>query len=359
MKYILIFILNFIIIFQSYSDELMPLAAFKIDSLWYIIDHNGNTIMNPLKLNNVQSYSEGFYIVEMDIEGKKRLGFMTNEGQVAITEFDEVRPFKMGMAVVGRDRELAKDSVIRYFGYINNKGELKVKLKYLEAYDFSDSLAWVMNYDERGYIDHSGKIKIEYIQNGFGNNFFQGKASFSDSTGTFGFINKEGKLIFGMNWDDAGNFVEDRAKVNKLGMYGYIDTNGLLVIKHAYDFANDFANGYAFVGIPGESMYKPLWSIINKSGVRMFDFKYEDVRDFSEGIATVMLGKKWKYIDPQDNQIIKGEFDVAESFHNGLAYVYSEEWKINGFISPMGELIIPIPKEASEIIDLRINKKVK
>lgn len=359
MKHLIIILLLILSFIQLDASNKEPLASFKIDSLWYIIDHDGNTLMNPLNVHNVQSYSEGYYIVSMDYEGKPRYGFMTGDGQVAITEFDEVRPFKMGMAIVGRDREVAKDSVLRYYGYINNKGELVVKLKYLEAYDFSDSLAWVMNFEERGYIDHSGKLIIEYTHNGFGNNFMQGFASFSDSTGNFGFINKEGKIAFGLNWDDAGNFVENRAKVNKMGMYGFIDTAGKLIIKHAYDFANDFSNGYAFVGIPGESMYKPLWAIVNTSGTRMFDFKYEDIRDLSEGIASVREGKKWKYIDPQDNQIIKGEFDIAEPFRNGLAFVYSEEWKLNGFINPLGELMIPIPAEASEVIDLRFNKKVK
>lgn len=359
MKYFVISILILFSINKLYSNDNQPLAAFKIDSLWYVIDHSGTTIMNPLKVNNVQSYSEGFYIVSLDYEGQNRLGFMTSDGQVALTEFDELRPFKMGMAVVGKDRVVAKDSVLRYFGYINNKGEIIVKLKYLEAYEFSDSLAWVMNFDERGYIDHSGKIVLVFTQSGFGNSFMQGFASFSDTTGSFGYINKAGKLAFNLFWDDAGNFVENRAKVNKMGVYGFIDTSGALIIKHAYDFANDFSNGYAFVGIPGESMYKPLWALVNQSGTRMFDFKYEDIRDFSEGIASVKEGNKWKYIDPQDNQIIKGDFDVAESFRNGLAYVYSKEWKINGFINPLGELILPIPEEASEIIDLRFNKKVK
>ncbi len=358
MKFILFLVFNLIAIFPIFANQ-QPLAAFKIDSLWYIIDHDGTTIMNPLKFNSIQSYSEGFYIVSMDYEGRSKLGFMTNEGQVALTEFDEVRPFKMGRAVVGSDREVAKDSINRFFGYINDKGELIVKLKYLEAYEFSDSLAWVMNFEERGYIDHTGKLLIEYTQDGFGNNFRQGLASFSDSTGNFSFINKEGKIVFGFKWDDAGSFVEDRAKVNKMGMYGFIDTAGTLIIKHSYDFANDFSNGYAFVGIPGESMYKPLWALVNQSGTRMFDFKYEDVRDFSEGIACVMEGNKWKYIDPQDMQIIKGEFDNAESFRNGLAYVYNKEWKINGYINPLGELMVKIPDEATEIIDLRFNKKVK
>ncbi|HRP02842.1 MAG TPA: WG repeat-containing protein [Candidatus Kapabacteria bacterium] len=341
------------------SAEHKPLAAFKIDSLWYVIDEQGKTILDPVELKSIRAYTEGFYLVTLDYEGKEKFGFMTNTGQVAVMNFDEVRPFRMGMAVVGKDKEVAKDSIIRYFGYINNQGQMIVKPKYLEAFDFYDSLAWVMNFDERGYIDNNGNFVLMFQSHGFGNNFKQGFASFSDTSGRFGFINKQGKIAFNLQWDDAGDFVEGRAKVNKMGLYGFIDTAGHLIVKHSYDFANDFSGGYAFVGIPSESAYKSLWSLINTSGTRMFDFMYGEVRDFSEGIAAVMLNKKWKYIDPQNTQIIKGEYDIAESFHDGLAYVYSAENKINGFINPLGELILPIPDEASEIIDLRTNKKVK
>ncbi len=359
MRYILVLMAILIANNYLFSKDVQPLAAFKIDSLWYIIDYNGNTITNPLKLKEILAYSEGFYVVSMDYENKLKYGFMTNDGQVALTNFDEVRPFMMGMAVVGKDFEVSKDSTIRMYGYMNNKGQVLVQPKYLEAYNFCDSLAWVMNYHERGYIDMNGKFKLKLKTNDFGNNFMEGLASFSDTSGHFGFINEKGEIVFGLNWDDAGNFVEGRAKVNKMGMYGFIDTTGKLIIKHAYDFANDFSNGYAFVGIPGESMYKPQWSLINKSGARMFDFKYDDVRDFAEGLAAVKEGNKWKYIDPQDKQVIKTEYDEAEQFQNGLAYVYNSGLKISGFIDPLGELLISIPLEATEIIDLRLNKKVK
>ncbi len=91
----------------------------------------------------------------------------------------------------------------------------------------------------------------------------------------------------------------------------------------------------------------------------MFDFKYDDIRDFSEGLAAVKQGNKWKYIDPQDNQIIRNYYDVAESFINGLAFVIDKENEITGYINPLGEIVYKLPEKAEEIIDLRLNKKVK
>jgi hypothetical protein len=58
---ILLFIVFFAIALKHdvLSAE-QPLAAFRIDSLWYIIDEAGSPILNPLKIRQIHDYSEGF-----------------------------------------------------------------------------------------------------------------------------------------------------------------------------------------------------------------------------------------------------------------------------------------------------------
>ncbi len=337
-----------------------PLAAFKLDSLWYVIDDEGLTMLNPLTIKSISAYSEGYFLVKFDYKGQPKQGFMTMDGQVAMLDFDEVRPFKEGMAAVGKKIDITADSSLTYYGYINNKGEMPIKPIYLEAFDFSDSLAWVMNFEKRGYIDKNGLFNIEYVGNlGFGNSFSTGFAAFVNDSIRFGYIDKNGKVVIDFRFDEAGDFVEEMAKVNNLGFWGYIDKKGQLIVKHSYDFANNFSEGFAFVGIPDTNMASQKWSLIAKSGARMFDFKYNDIRNFSEGMACVALGRLWKFIDPQDNQLINELFYYADSFKNGLAFVIKLDQKSMGFINPLGEMMVEIPVDASEVIDLRWNRKVK
>lgn len=348
------------LVFQSYLFAKEPLAAFKLDSLWYVIDYDGNTLLGGLKIKSIDAYSEGYFLIRIDLDGRTQRGFMTKSGKLALVEYDELKPFKEGMAVIGKRTIISNDSSITYYGYINTKGEVIIKPQYLEAFDFSDSLAWVMNNERRGYINKKGNLVIEYKgTDGFGNNFSEGYASFVNDSAKFGYINKNGEIVIDFLFDEAGDFREGLARVNNLGFWGFINKQGKLVVKYSYDFASDFSGGFAFVGIPDSVSYKPVWSLISRTGARMFDFKYYDFRDFSEGLACVSDGVKWKYIDPQDNQIINEYYDIAEQFRDGLAFVRNNNKEITGYINPFGELVLKIPEQATEIIDLRLNKKVK
>lgn len=351
-----------LILFLFTLSELIakePLVAFKLDSLWYVVDEDGYTALGPLNVENIYAYSEDFYNVTVKMDTSVKFGIMTSNGQIAVTEFDEIRPFKQGLAIIGKNELYNNDTIIKKYGYINQKGQVVVKMNYLEALEFSEDLAWVMNFDERGYINKKGEFVIKKWNKGFGNNFSDGLAAFIGDSGRTCYIDKKGKMKLDFLYDEAYEFKEGLARVNNLSFFGFIDKSGKLIVKYSYDFCNDFSGGYAFVGIPDTGYTKVKWGLINKFGAMMFDFTYSAVNDFSEGIASVFDGHKWKYIDPQNIQIIDKKYDYAESFKNGLAFVYDRETNTQGYINPLGEMIIPLPKEAKEIIDLRFNKKMK
>jgi hypothetical protein len=358
----IIFFLNFKLAFSQKEDSIniMPLAAFRLDSVWYFIDSDGKQFLSPKKLKSVESYKEGFVHITFEYEGKNRNGLVTLDDKVAIPDFDEIKQFSEGMAVAINYIDV--ENQVYLFGFINSKGQIAVKPQYLEALDFSEGLAWVMNKEKRGFIDKKGNLVIDYKGNGFGNSFHQGLAGISkeDTSGIkYGFINKKGEVVIDFKYDDAGNFKENYCKVNLYGLFGFIDTTGKLKIKHAYDFANDFSESYAFVGIPDSANKFQLWGILDKNGNMSVDFKYIEVKDFSEGLATVKLNDKWLFIDPQGKKIIDKEFDYADSFKNSLAWISDKTANKYGFINPLGEMIYEIPEKADFVIDLRWNRKVK
>ncbi|MGP1434854.1 MAG: WG repeat-containing protein, partial [Catonella sp.] len=79
-------------------------------------------------------------------------------------------------------------------------------------------------------------------------------------------------------------------------------------------------------------------------GKVVVDFKYDEVRKFSEEMAAVKVSGKWGFINKSGKEVIKPEYDVAFDFENGFAGV-----KLNGrwgFINKKGKVVVPIKYNA-------------
>jgi hypothetical protein len=340
---------------KTYAVDSKPLAAYKIDSLWYFVDSDGKSMFNPLKLVYVAGYSEGFYKIYAESGGTKFWAFMNDKGEMAVPLCDEIRYFRDGMAMIIDVVDTATD--FRLYGFVDKQGRMAVSKNYIDATDFSEGLAWVMNREKRGYIDRTGKMVIPWDTTGFGSQFSEGLAAMTGKDDRFGFINKKGEVVIDYQYDEVTRYVNGLARVNILSKWGFIDTKGNLVIKPKYDYALDFVEGFCFVGVPESEKLTPLWGVINRGGGEVVDFQYEDIRDFSEGIGAVKKEGKWKFIDYFGNQIINKLYNNCDSFSEGLAW--AEDGEQMGYINPLGEFVFVFPKEADAVVDLRLNKKVK
>lgn len=88
------------------------------------------------------------------------------------------------------------------------------------------------------------------------------------------------------------------------------------------------------------------FAIIDKQGHPIHMDKYEQVSDFSEGLAPVCLNGKWGYVDTHGKLVIGCKFDKAGLFQEGLAAVSDEQNQDRssvhvGFIDKKGKLVIP------------------
>ncbi len=357
MKKLLFIFLLAITFKQNVLSAEQPLAAFKIDSLWHIIDETGSPLLNPLKIRQVHDYSEGFYTILFDYEGKARWAFMDDFGNIGMPECHFIRNFSEGRAMLIHVLDTARQ--LRMYGYIDRTGTEVIRSVFLDALDFREGKAWVMNRNSRGYIDTNGVFVIKLDGEKFGNVFSEGLAGVINEESLYGFIDEQGKIAIDYSYDEVGEFSEDLVRVNALGLWGFIDRTGKIVIDVRYDFALDFSYGHAFVGRAVDSYDNPLWGIVNKANITTVDFTYEDVRNFTEGKAAVKYNNKWRFINFFGEKIIEREFDAAEQFRNGLAWAVDRETKEQGWITPDGNFLIRIPEEATSIIDLRLNKQVK
>jgi hypothetical protein len=116
------------------------------------------------------------------------------------------------------------------------------------------------------------------------------------------------------------------------GKYGYV-SGGKLVIPCQFGLANNFSEGLASV-IKGAK-----WGFINTIGELAIPYQFDNAWLFSEGLAQVKTGEKWGFINTIGELAIPYQFDDADNFSEGLAKVkIAEKW---GFINTNGQLIIP------------------
>ncbi len=203
-------------------------------------------------------------------------------------KFRQAKPFSAGLAAV----QSIEDNL---WGYIKTSGEYVLGPSFTEVATFSEGLAAVeMDGWGLGYIDTSGNFITErnpYIRM---DDFKHGVAVVSIYQGQFegtyhAIIDKTGAYVLDPGPYMLGEFSEGMAVyVPKGGLWGYVDTNGLVVIEP------QFQQAYLF----------------------------------SEGLAKVKVGNRWGYIDNSGNLIIQPRFLEARNFSNGIAAVQleSEEW---------------------------------
>jgi len=197
---------------------------------------------------------------------------------------------------------------------------------------------------------------------------------------------KDGKPIIGArtkkNLEKDTTITEEighLAAVKKSGKWGYISKDGKFVVQPKYSIAYDYKNNYAVVAI-GEITEEGAvdeHGILDRSGREVVpckyavmgteicdsivnvgktdatgtgfgflhvsdrliaDFKYSQVRDFSNGMAAVERNKRWGFIDKTGKEVITLQFERVFDFSEELAYAYkSLKW---GFINKQGKEVI-------------------
>lgn len=198
-------------------------------------------------------FHDGFAAVKID--GK--WGYIDESGGIVIDcEFTEVNDFGNGAAGVfkdiipGRTRPISNMD----WGIINTEGELICPYIYPEIGVFIDGIAIArLEYRNIGnmqtYINIYGDNLLKKIPSVYDLTYFsEGFGVIYTGTTCF-YVNSNAEKVFDINYTSAKNFSDGLAayKVDRNGLYGYIDYNGITYIEEKYLYAGDFVDGYAYV----------------------------------------------------------------------------------------------------------------
>jgi len=159
--------------------------------------------------------------------------------------------------------------------------------------------------------------------------------------------------------------------VEQGGKWGYADGSGALLIRPQFERARKFSDGLAAVYIRtgaaqkvgvddsgGEQTSAAIakWGFIDETGDLVISPEFEEVGDFSEGLAAASYKvpsidtNTWGYIDRRGHVVIKPQFSTADPFAEGLALVWAGGINLTdpvvksfvkmGYIDKTGEWII-------------------
>ena len=241
-------------------------------------------------------------------------------------------------------------------GVIDKMGNVVIPFEYgFSVFRYSDGvICCVKRQDDVWcYFDREGKLLFS-SKDGGPSQFHDGFAcKYSSETGKYYFIDKKGEKAFGGKmWEWAQDFSDGMASVFDGRGWGFINTEGELVIPCEYESAAEqnpggFSEGLAAVVIVPE---RELFGYIDKTGKQVFPNLYFADTEFSEGLAWVWdrESQRYGYIDKTGKLVIKLEQNWnGDSFSEGLALVRMGGKKL-GFIDKTGKLVIDLGEEYDE-----------
>jgi len=149
----------------------------------------------------------------------------------------------------------------------------------------------------------------------------------------FGFIDTEGKVVIEIKYESGKSFVGGMARVRKGSEWIYVRPDGSELFVEGSSKLYDFYEGLAFVRV---SDTKKL-GYINKQGEWVIKPQFDVARKFIDGVAIVKSGDKWGYIKPDGSWFVEAKLDNAYGFEGEYAIVQYE--KVPAFVDRNGNIV--------------------
>lgn len=286
-------------------------------------------------------------------DSSNKYGLKNEKGDIILEpQYQLIHEFSGGRALV-----LLNDR----YGFINSAGKLVIPVQYIDAGFFYEGLATFKADSLYGYIDTTGTIVLpakyknaEFFSDGLA--YIENGGDRYTSAFFWGFIDKRGKMV--INSEKSGlsfhaSYYQDGLAVidnrdsrggEGDGSYGYMNKTGKVVLPLKYWSASPFTEGVAFVGLQTDVQN---YRLINKTGKLVSALKFSRVMDFSEGLAPVAFCKStaegekclWGYIDKTGKLVIPAKYSETHEFKKGFAVVALNGLKV--IIDKMGKVLGP------------------
>jgi hypothetical protein len=369
--------------FRSVNDFSEGLAAVMVNGKYAYIDKSGQIVI-AAQFHKAGNFREGLAavktlngkIIYIDQSGKTVLDLNFRDAGEFKNGVAKVLIFEKGWAIIDKagnfvsnpkknwlhisefdENGLAKIILKnRGYGIINQKGEIITQKFYYGIDKFSNGFAVVRRKSGKlsysGLIDLSGAETLKTKQMKLGK-VSNGRTVFYEK-GKYGYMDTQGNIIVPAMYIKADDFCEGKAIVYKShNESGIIDTAGNFIIAPNVSKIMEVNDGLALVKSPKYDFYflgsdlkrqntenysaaknfcngvAPVsradkWSVINTRGFEMTSSKYQDIDKFQNGFAKVKISRKIGVADENGKIIIEPDYDFINYYSNDLIRVEKE-----------------------------------
>lgn len=136
------------------------------------------------------------------------------------------------------------------YGFVDNRGRLRIANRYEDVKDFSSSLAAAKIRGKWGFINREDQIAIQPVYDEVSS--FEGSYALVRQKNLSGLVDKSGKLILPVRYDSIRVLPDRRFALKQNGLWGLADGNGKMIINPKFDELKDLNNGYVIVSRDGK-----------------------------------------------------------------------------------------------------------
>lgn len=336
-----------------FGKEIGNYFIFSENEKELVLDWKGRVIIGP-KYENISRINDNLWKVSININRKEnnytgyicpkdeldsnwRYKFLDNKGDdISVGWCEKIEDFSDGLAAVRQNGK---------WGFLNEKGGLKIGFIYEDANRFINGVAAVKLNGKWGYINKNGKVIIPIIYDDNGGNFFMSDYNAMKKGDVTIIVDKKGKEILILEKTievdtDHGFISRHYLRVEKDGKCSVSDLRTGKLEKFAYDYIDlMFSDGLLRFQNNGKFGY------LDESLNVKIPPKYFAM-EFRGGLAKVEINGKWGFMDKKERLVIEPMFDRISGkgfrensvFVDGLALAAIGE-KI-GVIDRKGKFVI-------------------
>ena len=149
----------------------------------------------------------------------------------------------------------------------------------------------------------------------------------------YGYVNNRKEIVIAFAYDEAREFIEERAAVRKGNRWGFIDSTGAMVVPALYSMVGNYQDGFV------SAIQNRKMGLIDEFGGRIVHDKYDYVSPPTYGLCLTQLNGKWGFMDLVQKVKVPFIYEEAAIFtDDGLARVkLNGKW---GFINYKGETVV-------------------
>jgi hypothetical protein len=235
------------------------------------------------------------------------------------------------------------------WGYIDEKGNSIIpleKYKFLNPIDEKGMILAELG-NKHGYIDINENIIVPFEYDDI--DPFNHELASVKKNKKFGFVNRSGKLVIPIQFDNNSDFQNSGlALVKKNHKFGFIDSSGREIIPLNYQDASDSTIDSLLI-----LKEKGKWAFFDSYGKQKSDFIYNEIAltninikgndestFWKNGLILVRKNNQIAYLDKNLKEVVPfGKYDWGERFNQNRIAIVSKNRKY-GIINEFGKKII-------------------